>query len=183
VEILTLTFGTCQFFLNGISCLFTGLRLHHALIGAMMYPIACIPIFFLSSRISGIFLSVFITVYGGVAISPITYFLVSGSARDKDVAAAESAERNRAGAAEEVKKKGAKETIKLMAFVALPIIFVFAVILIYTLIIFRLFRLVDSSLWMLAVTILAQAVKIAGNKMMLSMLKNISGACTRFGRH
>eukprot|EP00519_Triparma_laevis_P007590 CAMPEP_0182512278 /NCGR_PEP_ID=MMETSP1321-20130603/31913_1 /TAXON_ID=91990 /ORGANISM="Bolidomonas sp., Strain RCC1657" /LENGTH=578 /DNA_ID=CAMNT_0024719071 /DNA_START=99 /DNA_END=1832 /DNA_ORIENTATION=- len=67
------------------------------------------------------------------------------------------------------------QKVKASTVYFVPVLFIFAVILAYILIIFELFKTFDSSAWKLSVTVLAFGLKVAGNKAMLKLVQGSRG--------
>ena len=174
VEVLALLFGWWQFWNFLCISLFTGLSPIQSLFCALPNPLMVLPVYFFSSSASSLFFSVYIVVVGGFTVSLPAYFMIVNNEREKMNIAVRNTKKDLAGQnAEEVKQSKGK-LIRLIFFLCMPILFVLGTTLTYTLVVFRMFRAVDSNFWMLAVTMFAQAIKIAGNKVMLVLLSKQS---------
>ena len=64
-----------------------------------------------------------------------------------------------------------KEVGKMAVSIALPIFFIYTVLVGYVFVVFAAFNMFDSISWKVFISLLAQGIKVLGNKAMLKLMK------------
>ena len=126
-----------------------------------------------------IFIGLYIAFFSVSAMIIIYLFVTKAQSMD-NVASKLAAARLVSGEeinAEESQKstKSTKEILVLCFAIAAPIMFIFGMVLGYVLLIFKAFSWYEHTAWKVFITMVAQGVKIVGNKFMLKLMKGLAG--------